>query len=351
MAFCPECGKAVTPENAVCTSCGTPLPADERRGRTGRFHGTMMITAPEVKPEPAANSNAQEQADLAAAAGMTSPRLSMPATAKHSSSPASAKHTSNPAPRGPGPSLGRPGSATGKATMVGAGVVPSVAAKKQFSKAPARKHATMLGGASLVPTTPRSKPPAAATKPPSVEARASIPAPAEPVVPIPQSDRPMVARPTTPQGSNNASVRAVQNVPISPLPARPMSARVLGTKPGAGPAPGPAVTDAQTVESPVLRLDDRRDPDPARMVQAIPEVTGTVVEATAARNDARTVPRTYLPGDPMAPQPPAAARAPRTNVFAPEQPEEDDQGNYILLYWAVCVAVVAAVSALAFRLF
>jgi hypothetical protein len=97
------------------------------------------------------------------------------------------------------------------------------------------------------------------------------------------------------------------------------------------------------------------------MVQAIPEVDATVVDPSELPNNLRTVPRephgtrsaAYLPGDPMAPQPPAANRSLRLreHPFAPENPEPEGQGNYIMLYWAVCVAVVAAATALAFRLF
>jgi hypothetical protein len=111
--------------------------------------------------------------------------------------------------------------------------------------------------------------------------------------------------------------------------------------------------DAQTVPSPVPPRGEPRSPNHARMVQAIPEVDGTVVDPSELPNHLHNATPRYLPGDPMAPQPPAATRAPRLreHPFAPETPDVEGHGNYIMLYWALCVAIVAAACALAFRLF
>jgi hypothetical protein len=90
-------------------------------------------------------------------------------------------------------------------------------------------------------------------------------------------------------------------------------------------------------------------PNPARMVQAIPEVEATVVEPSELPSAGGG----HLPRDPMESQPPAAARRSlrlREHPFAPEHPEENGRRNYIVLYWAVCVALVAAICAFAFRL-
>lgn len=337
MAFCPECGKAVTADEAVCTGCGKQLRSTEKKARGGRFHGTMMMTAPEVKPEPPANLNAQrlnEQAKaVASAAGVTSPRLGVLA-AQRSSRPPSAQHAGNAG----APTLGRAAPAHLKATMIGAAPV----GEPQKPQKPQPKHATMVGAA-LAPTTPRSKPPAPAG------ASSSRPAPAQPTA---QSERPPVVRQTSPQASNNASVRAVQSMPVSAADDDTVQQQ---SQPA---ATAPVYHDAQTVPSPVPPRDaERRSPNPARMVQAIPEVDATVVDP----HELQRLPREshgsfsapYLPGDPMAPQPPAAKRAPRLreHPFAPEQPEVEGAGNYVLLYWAVCVAFVAAACALAFRLF
>jgi|GEM_PF-5810774 len=351
MAFCPECGKAVTPDEAACSSCGTQLRAEVKKARAGRFHGTMMMTAPDVKQEPPANINAQhptEQAHVvAAAAGMTSPRLGAPAAAKRSSLPPSAKQGGNFAANSGAANLGRQAQPHMKATMIGAGVASNTAAQK-----PERKHATMLGAA-LAPTTPRSKPPGAA---PASGAKSSIAPQAKALsTPPPQaqeiakSERPPVVRQTIPQASTSPSVRAVQSMPVSPS--------TDGAKPPKPAAPAPAVApvlhDAQTVPSPVPPRGEQRSPNPARMVQAIPEVDGTVVDPSELPEHLRNATPRYLPGDPMAPQPAAARRAPRLreHPFAPETPDVEGHGNYIMLYWALCVAIVAAACALAFRLF
>jgi hypothetical protein len=344
MAFCPECGKAVTPDEAACSSCGKQLRSSEKKARAGRFHGTMMITAPEAKSEPPANINAQrpsEQAALvASAAGMTSSRSSMPASGKRSSLPPSAKQGGNLAPNTSAPSLGRAApSPQLKATMIGAGSAPTHAAQK-----PAPKHATMLGAAHTS-TTPSSKPPGASLQPkPSVAPQAK----SGPAQPLAKSERPPVVRQTSPHASSSPSVRAVQSVPVSP------ASETESTAPAQASVSGQVLHDAQTIPSPMPpRGSESRSPNPARMVQAIPEVDATVVDASELSNNMRTVPREYLPGDPMAPQPPAAMRAPRLreHPFAPADPEQEGQGNYVMLYWAVCVAVVAAATALAFRLF
>ena len=325
MAFCPECGKAVTPDEVACSSCGKQLRSDGKKARAGRFHGTMMMTAPEVKQEPPANINAADptvQAALvASAAGMTSPRSSVPATAKRSSIPPSAKQGGNLAPDS---GTARAAPKQLKATMIGAGAVPVTAPQK-----PEQKHATMLGVARAPLTPPASTPPRA--KPSS-----SPPAQAQEIA---KSERPPVVRQTIPQASTSPSVRAVQGVPVSPSAEDEEAPRPA-------PAAGPVLHDAKTVPSPLPQRKEPGPPNPARMVQAIPEVDGTVV-------DPAEVPRLYLPADPLAPQPPAATSAPRLreHPFAPETPEVEGHGDYILLYWAVCVAVVAAACALAFRLF
>jgi hypothetical protein len=157
------------------------------------------------------------------------------------------------------------------------------------------------------------------------------------------------------------------------------------------PAPRPRdISEAPTVASkPPLSVQSFRERlrhDPARMVQAlpevqlaeahaIPEVTGTVVDERIHAESASTHPRDYLPGDPMGParisdpprggsasQPPRGPRSsqpggepgrprrPREMQFAADY-DEREQSTYILLYWAVCIAVVVAVAALAFRIF
>lgn len=340
MAFCPECGKAVTPDAAACVSCGKQLHVEDKKHKAARFNGTMMMTAPEVKAQTPANNNAEARAQpVKAAAGMAPPA---PA---RSSRPPSMKQGSNQLPHVAGPTLGRGHAGPeAKATMMGPGVSAAEIAQAKAANAASKakpKHATMIGagiGAGLTPTTPRSKPPGAALK------QTSEPAPAKNPM---DSGRPPVARPTTPQGSNSNSVRAVQSVPVSHS-----GAGVVAAKPAAAPhvkTPAErAHAEAPTMAAPLARVGAQ--PDPARMVQAIPEVVATVVDP-AEQHNARTIPHDYLPGDPMAPQLSAAPRAPRLRPFAPDNPEQEGQGNYILLYWAVCVAVVAAVSALAFRLF
>jgi hypothetical protein len=236
------------------------------------------------------------------------------------------------------PALGRAKAQNPHATMMGPGVSPEEIARAKSPPKTNPKNATMIGVA-LTPTTPRSKPPAAAKL-------RSEPAPAKSAA---ESGRPPVARHTTPQNSSSASVRAVQSVPVSQ--SLEGAARA---KPAAARAPNPAEQAHAEAQTPLARATPNRKspapaPDPARMVQVIPEVIATVVDTTEKHN-ARTVPHDYLPGDPMAPQPSTASRINRPRPFAPDESEEE-QGNYILLYWAVCVAVVAAVSALAFRLF
>jgi hypothetical protein len=127
---------------------------------------------------------------------------------------------------------------------------------------------------------------------------------------------------------------------------------------------------------PMLDVRERLRVDPARMVQAIPhvpeahaipEVTGTVIDERTRADNAPTRQREYLPGDPMGPgssEPPRRTRSsqpggpggsgrprrPREMQFAAEY-DEREQSTYIVLYWAVCIAVVGAVAALAFRIF
>ena len=116
------------------------------------------------------------------------------------------------------------------------------------------------------------------------------------------------------------------------------------------PAAAPVLHDAKTVPSPLPPRTEPRPPNPARMVQAIPEVDATVVDASNLTNELSTVPRVYLPGDPVAPQLPAAPEGLRLRVhpFVSEHPEVAGGSNYVLLYWALCVVVVAAACALAF---
>ncbi|HET8937313.1 MAG TPA: zinc ribbon domain-containing protein [Polyangiales bacterium] len=337
MAFCPECGKAVTPDAAACVSCGKQLRADDKKLKAARFNGTMMMTAPEVKAHAPANNNAEAPAQpvkaVAAASGM--------GVSTRSSRPPSTHQSSNQLPHVAGPTLGRGNAGPqAKATMMGPGVSPAEIAQAKAANAAGKaypKHATMIG-ASSAPTTPRSKPPGAALK------QVSEPPPGKNSF---DSARPPIGRMTTPQGSSSNSVRAVQSVPVSPSPAGAAAARPAAVPHVKTPAER-AHAEAQTLAVPLARVGAA--PDPARMVQAIPEVIATVVDLAEQQN-ARTVPHDYLPGDPMAPQPSAAPRAPRLRPFAPDNPEQEGQGNYVMLYWAVCVAVVAAVSALAFRLF
>lgn len=354
MAFCPECGKAVTPDEAACSSCGKQLRSEGKKARAGRFHGTMMMTAPDAKQEQPANINAQrptEQANVvAAAAGMTSPRLGAPAAAKRSSLPASAKQGGNLAPNSRAATLGRQAQPHMKATMIGAGVASNTTAQK-----PVQKHATMVGAA-LAPTTPRSKPPAAAAASSVAPAAKSSIAPhaKAATTPPPQaqelakSERPPAVRQTIPQASTSPSVRAVQSMPVSPSPEG-----AIPPKPAPAALTAPALHDAQTAPSPLPPRSEPHTPNPARMVQAIPEVDGTVVDPSELPDQLRNATPQYLPGDPMAPQPSAAKRSLRLreHPFAPETPDVEGHGSYIMLYWALCVAIVAAACALAFRLF
>lgn len=240
MAFCPECGKAVTPDEAACSSCGKQLHESGKKARAGRFHGTMMMTAPALKKEPPANINDELQA--AAAAG-----------SRRSS--------------------------------------PAIAVALQSDQAPE--------------APPSSRPPAQARE-------------------LAQSERPPAVRQTFPQGSASPSVRAVQSMPVSP------SADTQPAPP-ARPLASPALIEAKTVPSPLPARGAPAAPNPARMVQAIPEVEATVVDPNEL---------------PAQLQPPAATRR-----YPSLPPEDDAHKRYILLYWAVCVAVVAAACALAFRLF
>ncbi|HTU62028.1 MAG TPA: hypothetical protein VMF89_26405 [Polyangiales bacterium] len=317
----------------------------------------MMMTAPDVKQEPPANSNAQhptEQAQVAVAAAGSSPRAGAQPAAMRSSIPPNAN-----APKSAGATLGRPGSPQMKATMIGAGVASNTAAQK-----PEQKHATMLGAA-LAPTTPRSKPPGVVPASPAAsgasvvsgakfslapQAKASSNPPPQ-AQEIAKSERPPVVRQTIPQASTSPSVRAVQSMPVSPSPEGAEPPRPAPAAPAATTAP--VLHDAQTVPSPLPPRAEARTPNPARMVQAIPEVDGTVVDPSELPEHVRNATPRYLPGDPMAPQPSASARAPRLreHPFAPEAPEVEGHGNYIMLYWALCVAIVAAACALAFRLF
>jgi hypothetical protein len=482
LAFCPECGKAVTPDEAACEACGRVLRSEAKKGRMGRFHGTMMMTAPSGLPhaEPA-NTNgqlpaAQTQVVGTTATADTSPRSSMPAMAKRSSLPPSAKQASNAGPSAKQrPALSaRPNPLQSKATMLG----PAAPQAQPTPSAQQSKQATVLGSP-LTPTTPRSKPPLAAPAnnngiPQSVAPpkHQSVPAPIpqrvanagrhDSVQPGPSSVRttsarsdsvrpegmraanvqpegvrPASVRPTgaasdsvrttgvrsdsvrttgvrsetsrttkqaqsvrpsdmrsgaaRPDGSRPLDVRAegphahsFQREPARPMSVPPDSVRpVVGaTKPsaerptaaqGSGSAsmrevqslplgagsgrtitPRPAAKDVVPTSANIILAADAHKPlalglDAARIVQAIPEVTATVVEPMEVRADAVTVPRTYVPGE-MEP-PSAAARSPRARPtpFAPEHPEDEHEANYVILYWAVCVAVVAAVAALAFR--
>src|SRR3978361_336655 len=102
MSFCPECGKAVTPDDAVCESCGHTIRSEVKKARGGRFLGTMMMSAPvELDQQEPANVNAQQPAArvdaVAKAGGIATGRSSMPAP-NHNSYPASAKRTSNRPP-------------------------------------------------------------------------------------------------------------------------------------------------------------------------------------------------------------------------------------------------------------
>ena len=279
MAFCPECGKAVTPDEATCAGCGKQLRSADKKARAGRFHGTMMMTAPEVPREPPANLNAQTpSAQAQALAAGAAP-------------------------------------ATWKATMIGAALAPA-------------RHSQPPGVVSS-----RSNASEAARAKPSSSTLASAEVLAD-------SERPPLVLRTSPHASQSPSVRAVQSVPVSPSADGKRAAR---------PAGSPHIHhDAQTIPSPLPQRGERASPNPARVVQAIPEVDAAVVAPHELPSSLRAAPRPYLPGDPMAPQPPRAARA-REHPFAPENPEVEGHGNYILLYWAVCVAVVAAACALAFR--
>ena len=243
MAFCPECGKAVTAEAASCAACGNALPNAKKAAAAARFNGTVMMAAPvSVKAVEPANVNAEVAAKAAAAQASSS--AAVPAQAR---------------------------------IAVGAGPAPAVHA----AKLPAAK-ATMLG-AGIAPH-----------------------APAEPHA--------------------GPSVRAVVDVPVSPVPERPEN-----------------VAHAPTPVAPANAAPPVRPAQPARPVQQ-----------TAREGAAQPAPH-YLPGDPMAPQPSAAEPSPygrsqRLHIDhepAPTVPKDER----IWLYWAVCGVVVLSVLVLAMGLF
>lgn len=206
--------------------------------------------------------------------------------------------------------------------MIGPGIAPVRSPESRPASKAKHKHATMLGAA-LAPTTPRSKPPAPLGSQPG--ARKSQPA----AIPEPASS----PRAETPHTNKTPSVRAVRDVPVSPAPAAAQA-----PSPAAQPEPPAALSP----------------PQPAPPEPAVPEVTASVVEPPSAPVAAvPTQPRGYLPGDPMAPQPTAAGRprAERPTQRIDHAQDEGYDANYVMLYWALCVAVVIAVGALAFRLF
>lgn len=331
MAFCPECGKSVAADDATCAGCGKKLQREGKRGRPQRFNGTMMMASPlGARAEQPANVNAElpaeQDAAVAAAAGTTSPRLGGSAAAKRSHRP-------------PGPSA-HPASAragAAEARSKGMHVGTSIAVGGAPQKSPsgrAPKNATMLGPA-LAPTTPRSKPP------PGAKSKKPSPAP-EPRVGLDREKPASGASSVRASQRAGANVQALQSTPVSDASSKPAATTALEQRANA------AGKATQSEASPATT------PHSARPADTVAEIVEPKNQPSAPRA-ALTQPMEYLPGDPMAPQPSAAKRAPRgprpTHRINVDDEIAGHDGNYVTLYWAICVAVVFAVGALAFRLF
>lgn len=297
MSFCPECGKAVGASAQNCASCGFALPVGEKQtGGAARFKGTMMMAAPAIgwKPGEAANANAKpaEAPAVKAAAPATVAAGGAPAMRKANVGPVIAAST-------PGGAAAAP-RAVAKMTMMGPGIAPMVA------KAPA-------------------------------------PAPAAPARAVPQTPPPQAA-----------GIAATQAMP-GPPPAPPMRAESAKAKsapaielPNTEPHGGLVQPDARRVDQ--ASLDAARRIDREHAAAAVGHVATQVLDpavADAARQAGR-----LLPGDPMAPQPTAAARpaAPRLALSSQEGyivPRDDKKW----LIWAICGAVLLSVLLLAIGLF
>ena len=140
MAFCPECGKAATPEASRCVYCGFELGPKEKRAAGARFKGTMMMAQPAGQPAEPANVNAAV--------------VTKPPPAVIVQQPAA-------------PAAPLPKASSAKATMIGPGIAPLIAAAK----------------AAPAPATPavsdRAAPAARAVKPAAATAVAFAVAPAQ----------------------------------------------------------------------------------------------------------------------------------------------------------------------------
>ena len=124
-----------------------------------------------------------------------------------------------------------------------------------------------------------------------------------------------------PEPAATPSVRAVIDVPISPVPLRPAH-------------PGHSATQAA-------------------VPQQVPRPTAVQAQADGAPSQAHH----YLPGDPMAPQPTAAERhahgqhSQRLHIEHEAGTPSIPKDERIWLYWAVCGVVVLSVLVLAIGLF
>jgi hypothetical protein len=131
------------------------------------------------------------------------------------------------------------------------------------------------------------------------------------------------------------NVRAVIDVPVSPMPEAP-----------AAPV-GYAATQAALPRVDAAPPAHRAQPAPVQPQQPAPAPT---YAAQASADDRHENQERYLPGDPMAPQLSAArGHAPRTTFEHDELQVPTDERKW--LYWAVCGVVLVSVLVLAIGLF
>jgi hypothetical protein len=287
MAFCPECGKAVTAEADNCGDCGNVISAQAKKAGAARFKGTVMMAAPVQVARP------------------------VPANANTGNAPGkSATPITDRPPHGAGGNASVTSHTAAGAQASAASVTPRIvgvsapgggrAASSQAIAGPAGQHspvkATMIG-AGIAP--PILRPAISMVEPEELDAELEPESlPAAPMQPVQQA----------------------AHVPAAPAqPARPIA----------------AVRAVPAVELPATSPRLRQ------------------VEHNAAAAPEKPAPR-YLPGDPMAPQPSAAAsntgnqsqRLRLTHETAYALPK--NQRNW--LYWALGAVVLLSILLLAIGL-
>jgi hypothetical protein len=294
MAFCPECGKPVTAEASKCASCGHALeakPAAAKAG-AGRFKGTMMMSTASVATK--------SPADAAA------PAIAAPAVV---ASPATAPAT---------PAASAPGiKAQAKSTMIGTGIgaqAGAAAVRPANQGLPAKPIAAAAANpAAPAPVARAAAPNAAGVSPKSTVLGAGI-------APVAAAAAAHAATPAAAPIAASAAAAAAQASaarPVAqPAPATPADEpkRNLAfeqtqhhgafTPARAAPvATAPRVAAAETFDP--HAETDPPPPDSPEPKNARDEMDGTQDDTLDAGSDSK-----FLPGDPMGPQQPVAARAP-----------------------------------------